>query len=1237
MLTLRWRNWLASLDGERRRGARRPRFRPSLECLEDRRTPATITVTNTLDSGAGSLREAIDKSNASVGVIDTILFNIPTSDAGFQDAGTVGVFDPGDYWSIQLQSALPTITDAVIIDGWTQSGFSDRPIIELDGTAAGAVNGLTVTGKGSTIRGLIINRFGGAGIRLDPSSSLSGNLLQGNFIGVDASGTLDRGNGRSGVEIVNAAANTIGGDTALDPRVRNVISGNDNVGVAIYGSGADRNLVQGNFIGTDVSGTLDLGNAFQGVYIGDGSGFSPSVPGVAANNTVGGLTTTPGTGLGNLISGNDHNGIWINGGKLNAQGAPIGANLVQGNLIGTDVTGNQPLGNARVGVLVVQSGSNTIAGANAQGRNVISGNLDNGVAIYGLGADHNLVQHNFIGTNITGDAALGNLSSGVLIGEDPHSKFTGSATRTLVLNNVLSGNGTAGVNGEGVEIAGVGADFNVVQGNLIGTDATGTLPLGNLISGVQIVLGASHNTIGGSSAAARNIIADNGLDGVNIFGTGTDANVVSGNYIGINLDGNELGNARHGVAVRAGAADNTVGGNSARTRNLISGNVENGVQIDGGSIRNLVAGNFIGTDLHGVSALPNGDNGVLLLEAENNTIGGATAGLRNIISGNGANGVVIAGSTELGNLVVGNFIGTDRTGTRRVGNFLDGVVIRDGASFNTIGGASQPSPTGGLGNVISGNNFGVDDPDIGTGVVITGADSNLVRGNFIGVDVTGNRPLPNHGNGVAIVDAAWGNTVAGNVISANTGDGVGIAADASNNLLRGNRIGTGVGGGALGNAGHGVAVADAFDNTIGGLSAGFGNVIAFNRGAGVSVLQSPGITILSNAIFENGGLGIDLVGGTEDGFGVTANDDDDDPDGDGLQNYPLLVSAQPGSTVIAGTLRSASDSTYLLQFFASQQPDPSGHGEGQFLIGSAVVTTNSTGLASFRFVFAAVFPQGGFITATATRIFIEGSAFFSSTSEFSGYQFLPPSSPSPSPIDPADLDPPPDPADPQVGGAAELAGNVLFAGTEQRRLLQSGFRSQEQTLGGGALTQSLLGAVFNGELGGGLFDDLNGNGRLDPGELPLVGQIVYLDANDDGALNDDEWWTITNKRGEYRFQNLPPGRYIVRPVTAYETTVALLNKGYQVKRTPPMLTTAPVTGRQQAELTSQQRSVIDLNFTARVRPDVRPFAPINPTPDKTTPTGPQGRLPRDPVPEAPRVEAPPAPGNAAPPEPAPSE
>ena len=183
---------------------------------------ASFTVTNTNDSGIGSLRQAILDANGNVG-FDTIDFNIP------------GV---GPH-TIQPLSALPTITDPVAIDGATQPGFAGTPVIELDGSFAGiGANGLHITAGNSRVRGLVINRFDGSGI---PIQTNGGNVIKGNYIGTDVTGTLDLGNSAFGISVADgASANTIVGATAGG---RNIISGNGDNGVLITGLGTDNNAV----------------------------------------------------------------------------------------------------------------------------------------------------------------------------------------------------------------------------------------------------------------------------------------------------------------------------------------------------------------------------------------------------------------------------------------------------------------------------------------------------------------------------------------------------------------------------------------------------------------------------------------------------------------------------------------------------------------------------------------------------------------------------------------------------------------------------------------------------------------------------------------------------------------------------------------------------------------------------------------------------------------------------------
>ncbi len=259
----------------------------------------TFTVTKTADTNDGlcdadcSLREAIVAANALAGT-DTIAFNI--SGAGPH--------------TIQPTSALPTITDPVVIDGYTQPGASANTNspgfglntvlkIELDGINAGAsANGLHITAGNSTVRGLVINRFvQGVSATLARNGILlqsnGDNVVTGNFIGTDTTGSIDLGNAGSGVWIHDSPSNIIGG---TNPEERNLISGNGSAGVGLSSNTSTDNGVQGNLIGTDITGAIDLGNS------GDGIIFNS-----ATNNVIGGTSS----GARNLISANDSNGIQI--------------------------------------------------------------------------------------------------------------------------------------------------------------------------------------------------------------------------------------------------------------------------------------------------------------------------------------------------------------------------------------------------------------------------------------------------------------------------------------------------------------------------------------------------------------------------------------------------------------------------------------------------------------------------------------------------------------------------------------------------------------------------------------------------------------------------------------------------------------------------------------------------------------------------------------------------------------
>jgi CSLREA domain-containing protein len=408
---------------------------------------------------ACTLRAAIEQANAAgpgVAAIG-IVFDIPGA---------------GPH-TIQPTTALPTITIPVIIDGYTQPGASLNTLpdgnnalllVELDGSSAGpGANGLTISAGESTVRGLVINRFAANGIAMLTAGN---NVIAGNFIGTDTTGTVALGNGDNGVFIEDVSNNIIGGIT---PEMRNVISGNvgDGIDIMQVNGVSTSNLVQGNFLGTDRTGTNPLGNGDDGIEL---NGVS---------NTIGGILA----GARNVISGNGFNGIAI----FNATASN---NLVQGNLIGTDVTGTGRLGNSNDGVLIDSAPGNTIGGTLAGAQNVISSNGRYGVGIFDPEANGNGIQGNFIGTDITGTADLGNGAGGVAI-------FNNATNNTIGGTDVGMGNTIA---------------FNATPGVLV---ASGT---GNAILSNQIF---SNVSAGAETDFGQGI--DLGVTGANV-GNGVTAN-----------------------------------------------------------------------------------------------------------------------------------------------------------------------------------------------------------------------------------------------------------------------------------------------------------------------------------------------------------------------------------------------------------------------------------------------------------------------------------------------------------------------------------------------------------------------------------------------------------------------------------------------------------------------------------------------------------------------------------------
>jgi parallel beta-helix repeat protein len=377
---------------------------------------------------------------------------------------------------------------------------------------------------------------------------------------------------------------------------------------------------------------------------------------------------------------------------------------------------------------------------------------------------------------------------GVRITDGAQDNHVGQPTS----GNLISGNSYSAV-----WITGTGTSGNVVSGNAIGLDGSFSTALPNDV-GVSIGLGAQDNILGGSTTSAGNVISGNAQDGVRIWDTTTTGNTISGNHIGVDAAGTAaIPNGDDGVLINGGAYHNVIGGDTSLERNIISGNAGCGVFLEDSSTdSNQILGNFIGTDSTGLSALANGNSGVVLQNGpQSNVIGGVSSAEGNVISGNDDHGVYLSGSGTDNNTISANLIGVDASGTAALGNGRSGIAILTGPLGNTIGGIS-----GGR-NIISGN---VED-----GIYLSGTSSNTVQGNSIGSDARGVSSIGNGSRGIRIWNGSSDNTVGpDNIIAFNQFHGVSVEGAASiGNVITQNSIHSNVAGG--------IGLFDSAHNSIG--------------------------------------------------------------------------------------------------------------------------------------------------------------------------------------------------------------------------------------------------------------------------------------------------------------------------------------------------------------------------------------------------------------------------------------
>lgn len=669
---------------------------------------ATFVVTNTNDSGAGSLRQAITDANTNPGN-DKIIFNL----------GAGGPF------TINLLSALPSLTDnsGVEIDGWDNSGnngtpntmqiFSINPTTPLNpvykiilGNSGNIPVGLTISSSNNLIKGLVFPDFGdGTPSNNDIVISITANsnTVIGCYIGMNETGVIPGPRSSRGIKITGAN-NLIGDGT---PAGVNLISGMRGFGMKIHvtTAAATANVIKGNVIGLQSDGLSAVTNTSSGISIDPG----------ANTCTIGGINS----GDGNLVSGNYNYGlsVWSN------------SNTIQGNYVGCAADGMSGITITPAQSTGISIGSffNVIGGSSVNARNIVSGNGNQGI---GISIGDVKVIGNYVGVNKLGTAAINTLQiQGVTVNGASTSTIGGTGAGE---GNLISGNATMGV----FIVSQTGTTGVSVLQNTIGPAAGGTNTLSFGSQQYGVYLASSINcTIGGNlGASSRNIVSGNTLGGFYILSSPCTGNIIKGNYIGISADGiNRITGVSqtYGIFMSLGAASNTIGGLNTGDGNVISGNTVYGIGFNSNAgTGNIIYGNIIGPQANGVSNVAGSSQAYgIYLNGGGTVIGDGSVAGRNIISANNSfssYGIFISGNSASANLIRGNYIGPGSTGAQIVGSSqVTGIRIENSAATNTVGGYLGNFGTNPQGNLIAFNN------GHGLNVIQTNTRFNLISRNLI--------------------------------------------------------------------------------------------------------------------------------------------------------------------------------------------------------------------------------------------------------------------------------------------------------------------------------------------------------------------------------------------------------------------------------------------------------------------------------------------------------------------------
>ncbi len=871
-----------------------------------------VAVTNTNDAGPGSLRDAIDQANASA-PDSKIAFNIP---------------GPGVH-VIQPLKALPDITNSMVIDGYTQPGASQNTLSQGDDAViAIQINTNLVVRQSVLIRGLAI-----------PSIALNADNaeLRGNFIGVDASGTKKLPN-NYGIYLSSSFSHQIGGTQPAD---RNLIA-SDSQAIAGFGApnpfgpSPDFTRIQGNYIGTDRSGTASIGAKGIGIAIVEMlqiiGGTEPGAGNVIAFNAGGAGVRVGGRAkwvsvLGNSIFSNGGPGIEGGDPGPNITKADIGSTQVQGSFSGSanteyriEIFSNHSCDPSGFGEGETFLGFATMK-TDPAGNGTFSATLSRALAV---------------GDVLTATATSSNVMT------DPNRVNTSMFSHCVVAGPPVDLGIVATSQNPVVALS--NALFTVTITNNSPSAASGIFVTVPLPKNAQFAPGASGwsndfskatfflPSLAPNSAASTTFVLQFSQVGL----AKTSFEIVA-DQIDVNQSNNRatVGSTVVNAAPRTFIVTNTAESGPGSFDQAVF-DAQRGVGGD------TIAFNIPGSGVHKISGtfyniykpltidgytqpgsspntLANGNNSVLLIDfgAGFLSLSGGSSTVRGLV----LPGIYLSGTSGLEgghNVVEGCFIGTDPTG-RAANTNLNingdtvgaGVDIR-GADDTRIGGPSPASR-----NIISANHV----PNDAAAAVRTDAADTVIQGNYIGTDVTGSAPLGNAGAGIFF----FGNLQAGGL--------------------------------------------------VGGTNPGEGNVIAFNQGPGVVIgTGAHDVSVLGNSIYNNDGIGISVAARSAS---ISNTPRTNAPNG--LLSAPIItnVGTGPNLTRVQGAIQGSSSQTYRLEFFSS----PSNvkaffQSEGKTYLGSVNLTTDATGRGLFDVNFAV---NSELVSATATDFEGNTSSFFTFT------------------------------------------------------------------------------------------------------------------------------------------------------------------------------------------------------------------------------------------------------------------